>query len=750
MSYRALLGVVAVSLLGSVAVAQSNTEVLFQVNTNLLQTFGEFDPAADPIYVRGAITGWECSPPMVDDDGDGVFELTVQAEALAAGTYAYKYNIGCADEGWEPIGDRVYEVTGTESDDDGNGFLNVVAGESFFGNVEPGNADVEVTFRVDMSVQTEQGLFDPGLNSVVVRGAINGWGCSEALVESEVDGVYTIQLEQLAAPVGLQAFKFNRDCSDDGWEDLSDRLYKVKGNEGDADGDGLLEVDAGTFFFDDLAAEAGFADIELVFRVDMSVQIGQGNFEPGVDTIQFRGEANDWGCSEMTDDDGDEVYEYRVTQQSVADGSTTEYKLNINCNDGGWEDRDNRKYTVDTTLADSDGDGFIEQFVQSFFNDQEVALVVQDIDVTFNLDMSVQIDREAFNPGLDFVVVRGEINGWGCTELEDPDGDGTYSVTLPSDAAFEGMQEYKFNVNCLDSGWESRDNRMFEVAAGLPDDDGNGRGDITVADYFNDLTEDDVVQENLEVIFSVDLTAVMTALDRGVTISAGGQTLRFSEEITGVGVTGPWFGETPWNWNSFTGENMLFDDGSGFDRIPGDNVYTGTVLITPGTAKDIIYKYGLVTDSASGIDNEAGFAQNHTTRLRDTDDEFFNGTDCFGSQNQDPTIRLGGVPGGFDCTRSVGPFLRGDCDQTGTVDLTSGVFLLNYLFQGGVGPKCLAACDASGRGRLDISTAVFVFNWLFLGGGAPPQPVPTDDECGYSADPRDLLLGCEDPIACSS
>ena len=750
MLYRVLVSVVTATFMGSAVIAQSNTEVLFQVNTNLSQAFGEFDPAADSIYVRGAITGWDCSAPMLDGDGDGVYELTIQAEALAAGTYAYKYNVNCTDAGWENLDDRMYDVTGSETDDDGDGFLNASAGETFFDDVEPGEANVEVTFNVDMGVQIDQGLFDPESGTVVVRGAITGWDCSAALEATKQAGVYSIQLEQSAATVGQHAFKFNQNCSDDGWESLDDRLYKVKGNEPDEDGDGLLEVDAGTVFFNNLSAEAGFANVEFVFEADMSVQIAQGTFTPGVDIINFRGEPNAWGCDAMIDEDGDEIYEYRTQQEAVADGTVGEYKYNLNCNDGGWEEGDNRKYTVDTTLEDLNGDGFVEQTFRRFFNDQDTAVIVQDIDVSFEVDMSLQIDLGAFDPNLDFVVVRGQVNGWGCSELEDLDGDGIYSVVLPFDGAEEGSQEYKFNVNCTDAGWETGDNRTFAVEAGLPDDDGNGRGDIAVSRSFNDLTTDDILQADVEVIFSVDLTSVLTALNRGVAITAGGRTVSSSAQVIGVGVTGRWFGDTPWNWNSFTPENMLFDDGSGDDMIPGDNVYTGAVLVPAGTGKEIEYKYGLVTESSNGLDDEAGFAQNHFSRLDDADDEFFNGTDCFGSQNEDEEIRLGSVPGGFGCTRSVGPFLRGDCDQTGTVDLTSGVFLLNFLFQGGVQPTCVAACNTTGRGALDISTAVYLFNWLFLGGTALPQPVPTDQECGYSADPRDIEMGCEEPVACSS
>ena len=49
----------------------------------------------------------------------------------------------------------------------------------------------------------------------------------------------------------------------------------------------------------------------------------------------------------------------------------------------------------------------------------------------------------------------------------------------------------------------------------------------------------------------------------------------------------------------------------------------------------------------------------------------------------------------------VGPFLRGDCGQAGSLNISSGIFLLGFLFSGGGDPGCFAACDADGDGQLD-------------------------------------------------
>jgi hypothetical protein len=94
--------------------------------------------------------------------------------------------------------------------------------------------------------------------------------------------------------------------------------------------------------------------------------------------------------------------------------------------------------------------------------------------------------------------------------------------------------------------------------------------------------------------------------------------------------------------------------------------------------------------------------------------------------------------------QGVGPFQHGDCSQDGSVNLTDGIFLLNFLFLGGVPPGCPAACNNNGSGALNITTAVYIFNFLFLGGAPPPDP---RGACGFSTDPGDVALGCPDPGA---
>jgi hypothetical protein len=101
-----------------------------------------------------------------------------------------------------------------------------------------------------------------------------------------------------------------------------------------------------------------------------------------------------------------------------------------------------------------------------------------------------------------------------------------------------------------------------------------------------------------------------------------------------------------------------------------------------------------------------------------------------------------------DCVvEGVGPFLRGDCDNNGSVggSPTEAIVLLNFAFRGGTAPPCLAACDAEANGSIGITDALRILRHAFLGVGMPDGPFP---DCAVSALGTDVDLGCADPAPC--
>ena len=90
------------------------------------------------------------------------------------------------------------------------------------------------------------------------------------------------------------------------------------------------------------------------------------------------------------------------------------------------------------------------------------------------------------------------------------------------------------------------------------------------------------------------------------------------------------------------------------------------------------------------------------------------------------------------------PFRRGDCNDSGKVDISDAIGLLSFLFAGGAPSLCRNACDTNDDEVLDISDPVYLLNHLFGGGLDPPDPGPGPN-CG--TDPDGLGAGHLD---CSS
>lgn len=97
---------------------------------------------------------------------------------------------------------------------------------------------------------------------------------------------------------------------------------------------------------------------------------------------------------------------------------------------------------------------------------------------------------------------------------------------------------------------------------------------------------------------------------------------------------------------------------------------------------------------------------------------------------------------GFDefCTDPLPePFLRGDCNGDGGLDLSDPIHNLGFQFIGGILPDCQDACDYDDNGRLEVSDPIASLMYQFRDGLPPPLPFPS---CGQdlTADEIDCQL----------
>jgi hypothetical protein len=65
------------------------------------------------------------------------------------------------------------------------------------------------------------------------------------------------------------------------------------------------------------------------------------------------------------------------------------------------------------------------------------------------------------------------------------------------------------------------------------------------------------------------------------------------------------------------------------------------------------------------------------------------------------------------------PYVCGDADGSGGVDIDDVVYLINYIFGGGPPPDPLEAGDADCSGNVDIDDAVYIIFYIFAGGNPP-------------------------------
>ena len=104
-----------------------------------------------------------------------------------------------------------------------------------------------------------------------------------------------------------------------------------------------------------------------------------------------------------------------------------------------------------------------------------------------------------------------------------------------------------------------------------------------------------------------------------------------------------------------------------------------------------------------------------------------------------------GIPDlGFHYPITEFPFLRGDTNGSGAVDIADAIHLLGALFIPGTALVCEDSGDGNDDGSIDIADAITILSSLFLP-GAPPLGAPFPN-CG--ADPTADPVECDSPAGC--
>ncbi len=71
----------------------------------------------------------------------------------------------------------------------------------------------------------------------------------------------------------------------------------------------------------------------------------------------------------------------------------------------------------------------------------------------------------------------------------------------------------------------------------------------------------------------------------------------------------------------------------------------------------------------------------------------------------------------------MGPFIRGDANQSGNVDIGDAIKQLSKIFSNDPA-QCETAYDANGDNRIDLADAVTVLSYVFAGADPLGAPFP--------------------------
>ncbi|MDW8308105.1 MAG: hypothetical protein RMK20_01880 [Verrucomicrobiales bacterium] len=315
---------------------------------------------------------------------------------------------------------------------------------------------VNVTFRVNMSVQTAMGQFNPETDLVFVAGSFNGWSTTASpLTRSQSEPDIWEGTFNLTAGTWPN-YKFVKQVFGVGvvWEvngvgpnGDQNRWFQVPGS------DTVLPV----VYFNNIT-NVITNHVPVTFRVNMSVQIAQGSFNPATGTLAVSGDAIDnWanlGTHLLTQSPTNSVLWEGTFQITNAVGAPVNYKFIMN---GNWETRPNRTFIMTNVPI-------VLPIV--WFND--VTNVAVPIPVTFTVNMGVAMARGQFNPDNgDFVEARGSFltgpgGAWlgGFVLTNSPTSPIVYSGTfLSTNHAPGSTMLYQFVIN--GNTWETTGDRTY-------------------------------------------------------------------------------------------------------------------------------------------------------------------------------------------------------------------------------------------------------------------------------------------------
>jgi len=413
--YLSLLSMLVMAGVSAQTAVTFNVSMLPVGMTDSLHVVGNFaDPNYDNVIDNPGYQNWTPSDAaglMTDDEMDLVYTKTLM---LQPGRYEFKFVNG---NDW-PFAENVPQTCTVEVNGNSNRQI-MVGTDAISFNVCYGEcADCgqnAIRLRVDMSTYDDDGDGiggEPGEDihpdGIHVNGSFVNWTSFMPLQDWDGNKVWEgLMVTETADPV---QYKYINGPS---WDFPNET---ISGACGTGTGDRTLTItDANTVLpvYCWSSCDACSQPVEVTFHVDMNASCADTS--PG---INLMGTVTDWATgSPMSDDDMDGIWTLTLNLSA----GNYEYKFRIG--DGGWEGIGNRQLAV---VAETP-----QELPAVCFNSAEpCGPVVAPGDVTF------QIRPGALQLAAGQVMwVMGDFTqpNWqdGALQMEDNDGDGTWSVTVP-------------------------------------------------------------------------------------------------------------------------------------------------------------------------------------------------------------------------------------------------------------------------------------------------------------------------------
>ena len=237
--------------------------------------------------------------------------------------------------------------------------------------------------------------------------------------------------------------------------------------------------------------------------------------------------------------------------------------------------------------------------------------------VQFSVDMTlVQQTDPGFDPTS--VTVNGDAlspNGWGGTPCTNNPSAANTNVFISPYFSIQVGTAVQFQYRYLSSG-----NTMYDALGGIS---GVNRT-LTVPNltstniptvYWDDALPTDLLNVDTTVTFTLNMTNAL-----------GTDAHVFDPTADYVFINGDFSGWLAWNPISLSSYMLA-------NNPVGSEVYTYSQIFPKGHVRAVTYKY-----SINGVDDEAGFAQNHFRYIRSTNGVYNMPMDTFGTQYNEPKV----------------------------------------------------------------------------------------------------------------